>query len=115
MFTKGGDCFILVQTMQSFFLSRSVWMVIENNYPALCSDNTQLNHVRHYLQYPLAEAPNQPERLHKFPFTVVWTFELIQIDTCACLTHGERFSQDAGALLKVKRISVSWCHPLASR
>lgn len=68
---KGRDCFILLQTMQSFFLSRSVWIVIENNYPVLCSDNAhllhQLNHVRHYLQYPFTKAPNQPEQLHKFP------------------------------------------------
>lgn len=115
---KGWDCFIWLQTMQSFFLSRSVWIVIENKYPVLCSDNTQLlhqlNHVRHYLRCPFIEAPNQPKRLHKFPFIVVWTFGLIQFNMCKCPTYGERFSHDARPLLKVKHLSVSWCHPLAS-
>ena len=88
---KGWDCFILLQTMQSFFLSRSVWIVIENNYPVLCSDNAhllhQLNLVQHCLQYPFTGAPNQPQQPHKFPCRVVWTFGLIQINTCTYLTH----------------------------
>uniref|UniRef100_A0A8D3CN11 Uncharacterized protein n=1 Tax=Scophthalmus maximus TaxID=52904 RepID=A0A8D3CN11_SCOMX len=68
--------------VKPFFLKiGSVWIVIENNYPVLCFDNArhlhQLNHVGYYLQYPFAEAPNQPEQLHKFPFTVAWTIKLI--------------------------------------
>lgn len=58
---KGRDCFILLQTMQSFFLSRSVWIVIENNYPVLCFDNTLvLTSVKACLQY------TQLEQLDKF-------------------------------------------------
>ena len=89
---RAGSFHIVANDAIFFRLSRSVWIVIENNYPVLCFDNAhhlhQLNHVRHYLQYPFTEAPNQPEPLHKFPFTAVWILELIQINMSTCPSHG---------------------------
>lgn len=80
-------CFVLLQTTQSFFfVSRSVWIVIENNYPALCSDNAHFFH-QHSASYRFTAAPNQPQQLQKFLFTVVWTFRLIQINIHAHLTR----------------------------
>lgn len=88
---NGGIVSYCYKQCNLFFVSRSVWIVIENNYPALCSDNAhffhQLTRVRHSASYHFTAAPNQPQQLHKFLFTVVWTFRLIQINIHAHLTR----------------------------